>query len=356
MKTLPGFSVRPYGRLADGSEVSIATLSNSNGIEVDVISYGGIITRLIVPDRHGQFDDIVLGLDSLEDYVAPNPHFGALIGRYANRIAGGQFSILGETIQLDRNNGSNHLHGGLEGFDKRNWAMKPFSTANSAGLMLKLTSPDGDQGYPGQLDVTAVYELNDRNELDVLIKATTTKATIVNMTQHSYFNLAGSGDVLGHWLSINADRMTPVDEHLIPTGEVRPVADSVFDFRASKPIGQDIDASKQQLRLGHGYDHNFILNEDASDELRLAASVSEPGCGRVMELWTVEPAMQFYTANHLDGSLAGKGRVYGPRSGFCLEPQHTPDSPNQPAFPTTTLLPGNEYQSRIVYRFSVTGQ
>ncbi len=341
-----------YGQLANGEDVTLVTLRNAHGIEVDIISYGGIITRMAVPDARGKFGDIVLGLDTLEEYVSSNPYFGALIGRYGNRIAEGRFTLDGEPFQLEPNDGDNHLHGGMEGFDKKNWGMEPFFSRNSAGVVMTLTSPDGDQGYPGQLETRVTYELTNNNELDMRFSAVTNKPTIVNMTQHSYFNLAGSGDVLGHELMINASQITPVGKGLIPTGEIITVDDGPFDFRRAKTIGQDIEAEDEQLRLGSGYDHNFVLKDEANDGLVLAARVSESGSGRVLEVFTVEPGVQFYSGNFLDGSLIGKGMVYEYRSGFCLEPQHFPNSPNEPGFPSTVLLPGDTYETRIVYRFS----
>jgi aldose 1-epimerase len=352
MSNLPSTAQRHYGYLADGTEVTLVTLRNSGGIEVDVIGYGGIITRLVTPDANGRLGDIVLGLDNLEEYVASNPYFGALIGRYGNRIGKGRFTLDGETFQLDVNDGENHLHGGAEGFDKRVWQMRPFVTEHSAGVHLKLTSPDGDQGYPGELQAQVTYELTGEDELDMTFKAVTDKPTIVNMTQHSYFNLAGEGDILGHRLTIPADRFTPVAAGLIPTGTLQSVAGGPFDFRQAKEIGRDIGADDDQLELGLGYDHNFVLKNQADDELVLAARVTEPGSGRVLEVLTVEPGVQFYSGNFLDGSLDGKGEVHMYRGGFCLEPQHFPDSPNQPDFPPVTLRPGETYQTRIVYRFS----
>ena len=351
MTNLPSTSQRHYGNLADGTEVTLVTLKNANGIEVDVIGYGGIITRLVTPDAGGELGDIVLGLDNLEEYVASNPYFGALIGRYGNRIGKGTFTLDGETFQLDVNDGENHLHGGSEGFDKRVWQMRSFVTEHSAGVQLRLTSQDGDQGYPGTLQAQVTYELTNQDELDMTFHAVADKPTIVNMTQHSYFNLAGDGDVLGHRLLIPADRFTPVDKGLIPTGELRTVAGSPFDFRQAKAIGRDIGADDEQLELGLGYDHNFVLKDQADDELVLAARVTEPTSGRVLEILSVEPGVQFYSGNFLDGSLDGKGKVHMYRSGFCLEPQHFPDSPNKPDFPSVTLRPGETYQSRIVYRF-----
>jgi aldose 1-epimerase len=341
-----------YGQLADGTQVDMITLTNPNGIEVDVISYGGIITRLLTPDSKGQLGDIVLGFDNLADYVASSPYFGALIGRYGNRIANGRFELAGQTYQLDTNDGANHLHGGVQGFDKKVWGMKPFTTDSSAGIVLTLTSPDGDQGYPGKLDVEVTYELTADNQLDMRFKANTDKATIVNLTQHTYFNLAGEGDILNHQMQINSDTLTPVGAGLIPTGELSSVEGTPFDFRQPKAIGRDISVEDEQLALGLGYDHNYVVKAAPSDELVLDARVTEPTTGRVLEVWSEEPAVQFYSGNFLDGTLKGKGRTFAHRSGFCLEPQHNPDSPNQPQFPSTTLLPEDTYQTRIVYRFS----
>jgi aldose 1-epimerase len=351
---MPGVTQRHYGTLEDGSEVTLATLANGTGVEVGVLSYGGIITRLVTRDANGRPGDIVLGLDSLEEYVSSSPYFGAIIGRYGNRIAGGRFALSGKEYPLSVNDGDNHLHGGEVGFDKKNWRMKPFVTATSAGVTLSLTSPDGDQGYPGRLYATVVYELSDDNELDLRFAAKTDRPTIVNLTHHSYFNLAGEGSILGHELTIPAEHFTPVRAGLIPTGELRKVADTPFDFRDAKPIGRDIDEDNEQLELGLGYDHNWVLKEDADDELILAARLEHEESGRVLEVWSVEPGVQFYSGNFLDGTLEGKGIAHGHRTGLCLEPQHFPDSPNQADFPSTTLLPGETYESRIVYRFLTT--
>jgi len=356
MIKLPTATERYFGSLADGSRVTMVTLANGRGVEVDVISYGGIITRLVTPDAEGHPGNIVLGLDTLEDYVTSSPYFGALIGRYGNRIADGKFTLDGKTWQLDTNDGDNHLHGGIQGFDKKNWGMAPFVTDHSAGAVMTLTSPDGDQGYPGTLQVKVIYELTEDDALDMHFTATSDKPTVVNLTQHSYFNLAGKGDVLGHLLMINADEFTPVRKGLIPTGELRPVAGTPFDFRQPKPIGRDIGAKNEQLELGLGYDHNFVLRPHAADELVLAARVTEPGSGRVLEVWSTEPGVQFYSGNFLDGTLTGNGQVHKYRSGLCLEPQHFPNSPNQPEFPSTTLRPGQTYDTRIVYRFSTMKQ
>lgn len=354
MNQAPTATERHYGHLSDGTQVTRVTLANASGIEVDVISYGGTITRLEIPDRTGEPGNIVLGLDSLEEYVQHDAYFGALIGRYANRIADGRFTLDGKSYQLAINDGENHLHGGPEGFDRRNWDMSTFVTPDSAGVVLELVSPDGDQGYPGTLEARVTYELTNENKLDMRFAATTDQPTVVNLTQHSYFNLAGAGDILDHRLMINAEHFTPVGAGLIPTGEVQPVAGTAFDFREPKAIGRDIEAADAQLELGLGYDHNFVLDQKADGELLLAARVIEPQTGRVLEVWTVEPGLQFYSGNFLNGSLEGDGRVYAHRTGFCLEPQHFPNSPNEPEFPSTALRPGETYESRIVYRFSTT--
>jgi aldose 1-epimerase len=350
----PTVSQEHYGELEDGTPITLVSLANGRGMEVDVIGYGGIVTRLSVPDAKGRPGNVVLALDSLEEYVSCSQYLGALIGRYANRIAGGRFTLDGTTHQLSLNDGENHLHGGEEGFHEKSWRMEPFTTPGSAGVVLTLVSPEGDQGYPGTLAVQAIYELNARNELEVRFQATTDAPTIVNLTHHSYFNLAGEGDIRDHVLMLPADRFTPVREGLIPTGELRPVDGTPFDFRRGKAIGEDIVADSDQVTLGQGYDHNWVLEGEADGRLVLAARVTEPKSGRMLEVWSVEPGVQFYSGNSLDGSLAGGGKVHTRRSGFCLEPQHFPDSPNQPAFPSTVLRPGETYQTQILYRFSAS--
>jgi aldose 1-epimerase len=337
--------------------VEIFTLTNAHGLEVRAATYGGIIVSLSVPDRHGRVADVVLGHDSLEEYISDSSYFGAIIGRFGNRIANARFTVDGKTYRLAANNGSNHLHGGRTGFDRVVWRAAPFCTDRAAGVVLSYTSPDGEEGYPGNLDTRVTYTLTDRNELVVDFLATTDKATPVNLTQHTYFNLAGDGvgDVLGHLLRINADLMTPVDENLIPTGRVAPVAGGPFDFRSPAGIGARIATDDEQLRRGRGYDHNFVLNRGESGLVH-AAQVVEPTSGRTLDVHTTEPGLQFYSGNHLDGSVIGKaGRVYGHHAGLCLETQHYPDSPNQPGFPSTLLRPGAQYRSRTVFAFGVTG-
>ena len=346
----------PFGVTPDGQQVSIYTITNDNGVEARVIDLGGIIVSLKVPDRNGDLDDVVLGFDSLEGYVEEHPYFGAIIGRYGNRIANGQFTIDGETYQLPVNNGPNSLHGGIRGFDKVVWDAEPFENERGRGLILSYTSADGEEGYPGNLQTRVTYTLTNDDELIFDYHAVTDKATPVNLTQHSYFNLAGdgSGDILDHQVMLNASRMTAVDNTLIPTGELRPVEGTPFDFREPTAIGERINADDEQLRFAGGYDHNFVIDGDEGDSLVLAARVHEPTSGRTLEVLTTEPGVQFYTGNFLDGSLTGKnGAVYEARTGFCLETQHFPDSPNQPSFPNTILRPGEEYRSTTVFRFGV---
>jgi len=354
---------QPFGMTHRGEAVSLYTLKNAHGMEAKVLDYGGIIVSLRVPDRNGRLDDVVLGFDSLGDYERGSPYFGAIIGRYGNRIARGRFTLDGRTSTLATNNGPNHLHGGVRGFDKVVWTAAQFERGDSVGLVLNYTSPDGEEGYPGTLRATVTYTLTDKNEFIFDYQATTDRPTPVNLTQHSYFNLAGDGkgDILGHLVTLNADRFTPVDSTLIPTGEIKSVAGTPFDFRTSTAIGARIDRNDEQLRYGRGYDHNFGLNKGGrggqggtGGDMTLAARVYEPTSGRVMEISTTEPGLQFYSGNFLDGTLRGKqGVVYGHRSGFAMETQHFPDSPNKPAFPSTILRPGEEYRSRTIYRFGV---
>lgn len=349
-----------FGVTPEGDSVDLYTLANGNGVTLEVTNYGGIITSLRVPDRTGNVEDVVLGFDSLsaytgEAYRSANPYFGALIGRYGNRIAGGDFSIDGQTYTLATNDGPNHLHGGEEGFDQVVWGAESFREGDRVGVVLRHTSPDGHEGYPGRLEVEVTYTLTPDDALAVEYRATTTEATPVNLTQHSYFNLDGDGDgpILDHELMIDADRFTPVDSTLIPTGELRPVAGTPFDFRAPTPIGARIDADNRQLEYGGGYDHNFVLAETDADTLRRAARLYAPDTGRLLTVRTTEPGMQFYSGNFLDGSFSGDGEAYGYREGLALETQHFPNSPNEPDFPSTILRPEEEYTSRTVYEFSV---
>jgi len=341
-----------FGKTADGTPVDLYTLSNNKGVRVAITNYGGIIVSLFTPDRNGRAGDIVLGFDRLEDYLKGHPYFGAIVGRYANRIAKGRFTLDGVEYKLAQNNGENHLHGGVQGFDKKVWKPRAYTDAEGEHLELSYLSPDGEEGYPGALDVKVVYTLNDNNQLRIDYTATTDKPTVVNLTNHTYFNLAGEGDILGHVLRLNADRFTPVDAGLIPTGELRPVQGTPFDFTVPTPIGARIEQDDEQLRLGRGYDHNFVLRSGGG-ELAEAAEVYEPNSGRVLRVLTTEPGIQLYTGNFLDGSLRGKyGRVYARRTGFCLETQHFPDSPNKPAFPSPVLRPGQTYRSTTIFEFS----
>ena len=340
----------PFGKTPDG-DVELFTLKNANGVEVRVTNYGGIITSLKTPDRNGAFADIVLGFDTLEGYLGYHPYFGAVLGRYANRIALGRFTIDGIAHRLTMNSGPNHIHGGVKGFDKHIW--QPEVVGDNT-VRLSRVSPDGEEGYPGNLQVAVAYSLTNYNELIVEYQAMTDLPTHVNLTQHTYFNLAGAGDVLGHELTIDADRYTPVDAASIPTGVLAPVAGTPFDFRKPAPIGARIEAQHPQIAHGRGYDHNYVLNREG-DTLEFAARVVEPVSGRVLEVATTEPGVQLYTANFLDGSIKGKGgAAYGRHAGFCLETQHYPDTPNKPAFPSSLLRPGSTYSSRTVFKFDVS--
>jgi aldose 1-epimerase len=340
----------PFGKTPDG-DVELFTLKNVNGIEVRVTNYGGIITSLKTPDRNGAFADIVLGFDTLDGYLGYHPYFGAVLGRYANRIALGRFTIDGISHRLTMNSGPNHIHGGAKGFDKHVWAPEIIGDNT---LRLSRVSPDGEEGYPGNLQVAVAYSLTNYNELIVEYQAMTDLPTHVNLAQHSYFNLAGAGDVLGHELTIDADRYTPVDAASIPIGVLAPVAGTPFDFRKATAIGARIDAKNAQIAHGRGYDHNFVLNREGNT-LEFAARVVEPVSGRVLEVATTEPGMQLYTGNFLDGSITGKGgATYGRHAGLCLETQHYPDTPNKPAFPSSLLRPGATYSSRTVFKFDVS--
>jgi aldose 1-epimerase len=349
-----GVTRAPFGKLADGTAVESFTLRNAHGIEVRAITYGAIIVSLRVPDRAGQLGDVVLGNDDLAGYVDKPAYFGAVVGRYGNRIAKGQFTLDGKTYKLATNNGPNHLHGGVRGFDKVVWKADP-PAAGATSVTFRYTSPDGEEGYPGTLNARVTYTLSDKDELTFEYSATTDKATPINLTQHSYFNLGAPGsDILGHELTLEADRYTPVDATLIPTGQLAPVSGTPFDFRKPTAIGARIGQDDEQLKRGGGYDHNFVLS-GAGEGLRRAARLADPGTGRTMEILTTEPGVQFYSGNFLDGTIKGKGGVvYKYRSGLCLETQHFPDSPNQPSFPSTILRPGKEYHSKTVLVFGVT--
>ncbi|MFB3852922.1 MAG: aldose epimerase family protein [Vicinamibacterales bacterium] len=348
----PAVERRDFGKTKEGVPVDLYTLTNSKGMVVRITNYGGIVTELHVPDRGGRLGDVVLGFDNLEQYLAGHPYFGAIIGRVGNRIAKGRFTLDGKQYQLATNDGPNHLHGGVKGFDKVVWKAEPASTPDSSSLRLSYVSPDGEEGYPGTLSVVVVYSLNNANELRVDYTAETDKPTPVNLTHHSYFNLAGegTGDITGHELMLEADAYTPVDDTLIPTGEIKPVSGTVFDFTTPQPIGSRI--AQVPGRPPGGYDHNFVVRTGGTT-MKTVARVYEPKTGRVLEIDTVEPGIQFYSGNFLDGTLKGKsGVAYTKHAGFCLETQHFPDSVNRPNFPSTILRPGQIYRTTTVMRFS----
>ena len=338
-----------FGKTTDGADVALYTLTNSKGMEAKIITWGGTIVSLKTPDRKGAMGDVVLGYNNLAGYTGGGAFFGALVGRYANRIAHGQFAIDGKTYNVPKNNGENALHGGLRGFDKRIWTARQLP---GGALELNYVSKDGEEGYPGRLTATVVYTLTDDNRLRIEYAAVTDKPTVVNLTNHSYFNLKGDGDILGHLVTLNADHYSPVDAGLIPTGEARAVEGTPFDFLKPRTPGERIAGTDEQLKLGKGYDHNWILNR-TSPGITLAAHVEETETGRVMEVFTDQPGIQFYTGNFLDGTEKGKGgKVYSLHAGFCFETQHYPDSPNHPAFPSTILRPGQKYQTTTEFRFS----
>lgn len=341
-----------FGTTPNGKKVDIYTLTNANGCEARITNYGGIVVSLTVPDKDGKIGDVVLGRDKLDEYIEDNsPYFGALIGRYGNRIGKAKFELNGRTYTLAANNGENHLHGGVKGYDKVVWDAKEIKQDNAVGLELNYLSEDGEEGYPGDLKVTVKYIWTNNNELKIEYSATTDKDTIVNLTHHSYFNLAGKGDILDHELMINADKFTPVDEGLIPTGELRSVKGTPMDFTKPTAVGARIGQDDQQLEYGLGYDHNWVLN-DYDGSLKKVATVYESTSGRVMEVYTTEPGLQFYSGNFLDGTLIGKGgKPCKHRTGLCLESQHFPDSPNQPDFLSTTLKPGEKYHTTTIYKF-----
>lgn len=341
-----------FGKTNDGRTVEMYTLRNDNGMEARIATYGGIIVSLTAPDRAGRFADVVLGYDRLEDYLKSTPYFGAIIGRYANRIGGAKFQLNGKSYPLAQNDGANSLHGGVKGFDKVVWGAKVVDLGGKSALELDYLSPDGEEGFPGNLAVKTVYRLTDENELRIDFTATTDAPTLCNLTGHSYFNLAGRGDVLGHEVFLNASRFTPANGTLIPTGELRSVAGTPLDFRQPTAIGARIRADDPQLKLAKGYDQNFVVDKPAG-ELGLHGRVHEPTTGRVLEVLSTEPGVQLYTSNYLDGSLTGKdGWVYQRFAALCLEPQRFPDSPNKPGFPPAVLLPGQTYRNTIIYKFS----
>jgi aldose 1-epimerase len=352
----PGSTAKKsFGKTPDGQAVDLYVLANKNGAEVAITNYGGAVVSLKVPGRDGKLADVVLGYDNVDGYVNDKSYFGAIVGRYGNRIAHAQFVLDGRSYTLAKNNGENSLHGGIKGFNKALWIVKTASAKDGQSLELSYLSKDGEEGFPGNLKVSVIYTWTDTNALRIEYSATSDKPTVVNITNHAYFNLAGqgSGDILGHLLTIQADKFTPVDAALIPTGELRNVAGTPFDFRKSTAIGAHIDQDEAQLKLGGGYDHNFALRRSGDAGESLAARVVEPTTGRVMEVWTTEPGVQFYTGNFLDGKTLGKGGVtYPRRSAFCLETQHYPDSPNQPNFPTVVLKSGQRYHTITTYKFS----
>lgn len=353
----PTITSEPFGSVG-GEDVTLYTLTNAHQMEVKIMTYGGIIQSVRVPGKRHQFENVTLGFDNLDDYVNRSPYFGCITGRYANRIALGQFTLDGVPYQLPVNNGPNSLHGGLVGFDKHVWDATEIHSGSSVGLKLTFTSPDGDQGYPGTLETEVEYLLTDDNAIRMEYHATTDAPTIVNLTNHAYWNLAGegSGTIYDHNLTLDADAYTPVDSTLIPTGAIDPVAGTPMDFTDSTPIGERIRNSFEQLVIGQGYDHNYVLNRPSPEDetLILAAHVQEPTSHRILDIWTTEPGIQFYSGNFLDGTLVGtSGRTYRQSDGFALETQHYPDSPNQPSFPSTVLRPGEEFESTTIYKFSV---
>ena len=347
----PKMQKQSFGKTEDGQQTDLYILTNKNGMEVAITNYGGTVVTLKVPDRNGKIEDVVLGYDKLEDYEAGKAYFGATVGRYANRIAHAKFTLDGVTYTLPKNDGDNHLHGV---FNKRVWNPKDVSGSDGQALELTYVSKGGEDGYPGNLSVKVVYTLTGQNELKIDYSATTDKDTVLNLTNHCYFNLAGqgNGDILQQQLMIRADRFTPVDATLIPTGELRSVKGTPFDFTTSTVIGARIDQENEQLKLGKGYDHNWVLNNSTAGSLYIAAQAYDPHSGRLLEVSTTEPGLQLYTGNFLDGIRGKGGKVYNRRYAFCLETQHFPDSPNHPQFPSTVLKPGQHFQSTTIYKFS----
>lgn len=345
-------SKAPFGTV-DGKAVDLYTLKNNKGAIAKIMTYGGIVQSLQIPDKDGKLVDVTLGYDNLDSYVSNSPYFGALVGRYGNRIGAGKFTLNGTTYTLATNNGVNHLHGGIKGFDKQVWKALPLKRDNGAALQLSYRSVDGEEGYPGNLDVVAVYTLTDNNELKVSFTAKTDKDTVVNLTHHSYFNLSGGGTILDHYVYINADKTTPVDSGLITTGEMKLVDGTPFDFRKVTTIGERIDNPDTVLQYGPGYDHNWVINQKKPGEITLQARVTSPKTGIAMEVLSDEPCLQFYAGNFLDGTITGKGgQVYQRRNGFCMEPQHAPDSPNKPNWPSVVLKPGQRFHNTIIYKFT----
>lgn len=345
-------TTQEFGKTEKGEVVNLYTLRNRNGVEIAIINYGARVVTLKTPDARGRLADIALGFDSLKGYEGPNPYFGAIVGRYGNRIAKGKFTLDGKEYTLAKNNGENSLHGGLVGFDRVIWSRKTEESNGVQKAIFSYTSKDGEEGYPGTLNVTVTYSLGNNDDVQIDYHATTDKATVLNVTNHTYFNLAGqgNGDILNQVMQLNADRFTPVDAGLIPTGELKDVTGTPFDFRKPTVIGSRIGDKDEQLTLGKGYDHNYVLNRSGSG-LVMAAKAVDPPSGRALEVWTTEPAVQFYTGNFLDGTVVGKNaNNYAQRTGFCLETQHYPDSPNHPDFPTTVLKPGEEYKTTTVWK------
>lgn len=340
-----------FGATKSGTPADLYTLTNDNGVQVKITNYGGIITSILAPDRDGNLGEVTLGLDTLDDYLGRHPFFGALVGRYANRIGGGKFTLDGVEYQLATQDGKNHLHGGMEGFDKKVWEAKSTSVENEVSLTLTYVSASGEENYPGTLTTTVTYTLNNENELAIDYQATTDKATILNLTNHTYFNLAQSETILDHVMMINSDAFTAVDEEVIPTGEIRSVEGTPLDFRTPTRIGDRIDADDEQLKFAGGYDHNWIVKGEPG-EMRLAAKVTEPTTGRILEVSTTQPAVQFYAGNMMPKEMPGRGgATYKWRGALCLETQHYPDSPNHPEFPSTVLRPGEKYHEVTVFKF-----
>ena len=346
---------KTFGKI-EGKAVELYTLRNNNKVELKVSTYGGIVTTFKLPDKNGELTDVVLGYHDLQGYIDKNPYFGSIIGRYGNRIGNAKFTLNNIEYSVGQNDSENSLHGGFKGFDKVVWTAKPHEGQENVSLELHYMSKDGEEGFPGDLKVAVIYTLTHDNEFRIDYTATTNKPTVVNLTHHSYWNLVGEGlgDILNHILMLNADRFTPVDDGLIPTGEILPVEGTPMDFRVPTAIGERIDTDFLQLKLGKGYDHNWVLNKPDAEELSLAATVFEPTSGRFMEIFTTEPAIQFYSGNFLDGTIVGKsGRAYEFRSGFCLETQHYPDSPNKPNFPSVVLRPNEIYKTTTIYKFTL---